>query len=203
MAHSESVGETPGDTRNDLHFLLRYLASMGWIEQPNLNNQQFDLTLSALGFGRVAALTDEVNPESDQVFVAMWIHDDTADMWEKGIKPAIANAGYKAIRVDEQHYVGNVVGKIITEIRRSRFIVVDYTEGSGGTRGSVYYEAGFARGLGLRVISSCRKGAIRDVHFDVRQDNHIEWEDGNDLKKRLEERITAVMGDGPHKGKED
>ena len=200
LAHSESVGDSPGDPRNDLKFLLGYLESRDMIKPPNFSNRQFDLTLTVPGLERVEDLRQEVNPISDQAFVAMWIHDETTDMWKTAIKPAIRKAGYDPVRVDEQHYVGNVVDRIITEIRRSRFIVVDYTEGSGGTRGSVYYEAGFARGMGLRVISTCRKGAIGDVHFDVRQDNHIEWEDVEDLKRLLEERITAVMGDGPLKG---
>ena len=39
------------------------------------------------------------------------------------------------------------------QIRKSKFLIADFT----GQRGGVYYEAGFAYGLGLPVIWTCRK----------------------------------------------
>ena len=48
--------------------------------------------------------------------------------------------------------------EIIGEIRRSRFLVADFTHGDKGARGSVYYEAGFAYGLGLPVGSILPEG---------------------------------------------
>ena len=81
-----------------------------------------------------------------------------------------------------------------------------------GYRGGVYFEAGFAHGLGLPVIYTCRKDwtkeeVLRDkdgvevkqlydnkgqpfevrkegVHFDLDHMSRIEWEDGEEgLKK--------------------
>ena len=59
--------------------------------------------------------------------------------------------------------MGPIVDKIISEIRRARFVVVDYTHGTQegedgkgaeekGARGSVYYEAGYAHGRGLKPL---------------------------------------------------
>ena len=77
--------------------------------------------------------------------------------------------------------------------------MADFTHGEGGARGSVYYEAGFAHGFKIPVIFTCRKNAIKCIHFDTRQYNHIVWETSIELKERLTNRIAAVIGDGPLK----
>jgi len=129
----------------------------------------------------------------------MWFDGELKSAYDKGIKLAIEGAGYKPLRIDEQHFTGKIDDRIISEIRRSLFVVADFSKGKDGARGGVYYEAGFAKGLGLKVIFTCRKTDLNDVHFDTRQYNHIVWENSDDLRKQLEERITAVIGDGPHK----
>ena len=71
----------------------------------------------------------------------------------------------------------------MAEIRRSRFLVADFTE----FRTGVFYESGFAKGLGIEVIFTCRedqKDKIKE-HFDTRQEKHITWKDEPDLYNQL------------------
>jgi nucleoside 2-deoxyribosyltransferase len=80
-------------------------------------------------------------------------------------------------------------------IRRSRFLVSDLT----GNRPGVYYESGFAAGLGLPVVWTCRKDRLHLVHFDNRQFNFILWEADHlgQFKEALQYRIEATVGQGP------
>ncbi len=82
-----------------------------------------------------------------------------------------------------------IVDEIISEIRKSKFIVADFT----GNRGGVYYEAGFAKGLGLEVIFCCKKDDFKNMHFDVNHKNYIVWETGEDLYNKLRKRISATI----------
>ena len=109
------------------------------------------------------------NAESSKGFVAMWFDDSLKEAWEEGIKRGIEDA--------------------------------DFTQGEKGARGGVYYEAGFAHGLGIEVFFTCRKDVLdnNDIHFDTRQYNHIGWKTPEELRQRLAARISAVIGDGPHK----
>ena len=66
-------------------------------------------------------------------------------------------------------------------------------------RGGVYYEAGFAEGLGIDIFWTCREESIGDLHFDTRQYNHIIWTNPADLREKLTNRIRAVIGQGPLK----
>ena len=67
-----------------------------------------------------------------------------------------------------------------------------------GHRGGVYFEAGFALGLGLQVIWTVRKDALEGSHFDTRQFNFIQWEDGKlpEFRAALQNRIEATIGRG-------
>lgn len=123
-----------------------------------------------------------VNLASDRVLLVMWYHESTENVWKKGIKPAIEELGYEPVLVKEQQFVGLIVNQIISEIREARFVVVNYTHGRPGVRGSVYYEAGYADGMGLEVISTCKKAILKKVHFDTQQHNHIVWETGKEDK---------------------
>ena len=115
------------------------------------------------------------------------------DIFEHGIRPGIEDAGYRAMRIDRELDVDKIDDAIMARIRQCRFVVADFTHGDDGVRGSVYFEVGFARGLGIDVISTCRADQIGTLHFDTRQYHHIAWtQDGlDDLRQQIDERIRA------------
>ena len=78
----------------------------------------------------------------------------------------------------------------VTEITNSRFVLADVTN----QRPGVYFEAGYAMGLGLPVIWSVREDDLRNAHFDTRQYNHIVWKDADDLEQQFYNRVSAVIG---------
>ena len=113
--------------------------------------------------------------------------------YELGIEPAVADAGLKPIRIDRKEHNNEITDEIMAEIRDSQVMVADFT----GQRGGVYYEAGFAVGLGRPVIWSCRKDEIEKLHFDTNHKNHIAWETPADLRQKLYNRIRAtILGQG-------
>ena len=204
MAWSEST------TDEELDFLTDYLAGQGWIKKEDERTKDIKSGLGAQtpelyrcrvevpGYARIEELT--TNPDSSQCFVAMWFDASMDDVYEKGFRPAIEAAGYTPLRIDQKpDLIGKIDDEIIAEIRRSRFVVADFTHGDGGARGGVYYEAGFAHGLGLPVIFTCRKDKIGETHFDTRQFNHILWENPEDLREQLTNRIMAAIGQGPNR----
>lgn len=135
-----------------------------------------------------------------QGFMAMWF-DLEMNVYTEGFKPAIEEAGYEACRIDQAHFIGSIYDKIVAEIRRSRFVVADLTYDNqcdpGKARGSVYYEAGLAKGLDIPVILTCRQDSFDHIHFDLKQQNCIKWCDTQDLKQQLTDRLRAELGQGP------
>ena len=178
----------------EVKYLLDYLIEQGWLDLRN------GYVLTVKGYVRLAEL-ETADAESSKGFVAMWFDGSLKEAWEKGIKLGIKDAGYKPVRIDEKEHNDKIDDRIIAEIRRSRFVVADFTQGKDGARGGVYYEAGFAHGLGIEVFFTCRKDVLdnNDIHFDTRQYNHIDWETPEELRQKLAARISAVIGDGPRK----
>jgi len=130
---------------------------------------------------------------SAQGFVAMWFDLGMLDAWTNGFDPGIRTAGFRPFRIDSKDYVGGISDEIMAEIRRSRFVVADYT----GQNNGVYFEAGFALGLGLRVIPTCRKDEVPKLHFDIKHLNTLLWSTPAELAEGLNRRIRGVIGVGP------
>lgn len=190
--------------QEELDWLISAADKRGWLEIHKSYNRR----LTPEGVKRLEELgTKAVN--SEQAFVAMWFDESVDEAYDKGIEPAIRDAGYRPLRIDKKEHNNKIDDEIIREIRRSRFVVCDFTcelvKHKGKLtplpRGGVYYEAGFAKGLGIEVIWMCRADHIKHVHFDTRQFNHIRWETPEDLQRQLRNRIGAVIGDGPLKGR--
>lgn len=160
--------------------------------RAGISNPTCKLTLS----GRSKAeglLTKSIR--SVRGFVAMWFDQNMNEVFDAALWPAIFNAGYEPFRVDMKDHANKIDDEIIAGIRQSRFIVADYT----GHRGGVYYESGFAQGLGIPVIWTCHKAHAKDLHFDIRQYNCLLYDDPDDLRLRLQNRIEAVLDAGPQK----
>ncbi len=152
--------------------------------------------ISPVGWAYIDSLK-QINPESRIAFVAMWFDEKVKPLWSEAIKPSIEAAGYEPLRIDMHQHNNRIDDEIIAMIRRSRFLVAEFTD----QRGGVYFKAGFARSLGLEVIWICPRNELKNVHFDTRQYNFITWEDGNleDLRKALQYRIEATIGRGNYK----
>ena len=165
-----------------------------WLQKGALLNAHYQGMFNCGVETRIAF--DEVTGNrvaSSQAFVAMSFADELRAAYDLGIAPAIKESGYSPLRVDRTEHEGKIDDLIVAEIRRSGFTVVDLTHHRAG----VYYEAGFAHGLGQRVIFTCQKAGIADTHFDIRQYNTLLWNEPAELKSMLQNRILALFGAGP------
>jgi hypothetical protein len=149
-------------------------------------------SISAKGFLAAEALGASKSG-SAQGFVAMWFDHSLRDAWTNGFDVGIRSAGFRPFRIDIKEYVGGITDEIMAEIRRSRFVVADYT----GQVNGVYFEAGFAPGLGLTVIPTCRADEVPKLHFDIKHLNTLLWNTPAELADGLNRRIRAVIGAGP------
>lgn len=172
----------------ELQFYLGELDKLGLVSAPPAANAGWALTVR--GWERVQPLP-RPGGIPGRCFVAMWFSDVTRGAYESGIEPAVKDAGFTPIRIDQKEHNNEIPDEIIAEIRDCEFMVADFT----GQRAGVYYEAGFAMGLGRKVIWCCRKDEIDSglLHFDTNHKNHIAWTAPAELRERLYRRIRATI----------
>ena len=128
----------------------------------------------------------------------MWFSPTMEDAYEHGIKRAIEELGYHARRIDKKEHNNKIDDEIIADDLTFKILSCRFhLRGRQGSRGGVYFEAGFAMALPIPVIWSCRKDLFAHVHFDTRQYNHIVWETKEKLCEALKARIGAAIGEGP------
>jgi nucleoside 2-deoxyribosyltransferase len=144
------------------------------------------LEITAEGWERLEAL--EAGTNSFQAFIAMAFAPEMNTAYS-AIESACSSCGFKALRIDTKEHNNEIVGEILYEINRSRFVVADVT----GQRHGVYFEAGFAIGSNRPVIWTCKSDDFESVHFDTSHFNYIVWLDEKDLTEKLVRRIKATI----------
>jgi len=209
---------------NELERVLSFLETQDFISIGNWTSGTTAI-IRPKGYERLQQI-QQLRQDSTTCFVAMWFTPEMQKVFDQAVKRAIefiedgkAEPRFKAIKLDNVEHINNINDEIIATIRRSRFMVCDLT----GYRGGVYFEAGFAYGLGLPVIYTCRKDwcsedklkdndgkvieTLKDtsgreiqvrkegVHFDLAHMNRIEWEEDkmDEFRVALENRIKAVI----------
>ncbi|WP_018317311.1 hypothetical protein [Bradyrhizobium sp. WSM2793] len=185
------VGLTHSHSDGDVQALARLLHDNGWLEEGYTGGIA---QISPRGFMHAS---DSRVSESVTGFIAMWFDKSMDVARDQGLDPAIRAAGYTPVIVSGVEHINKIDDEIVSQIRKSKFLVADFT----GHRGGVYFEAGFAMGLGLPVFWTCRRDDLANLHFDIRQYNCIDWVDTTDLAARLTRHIEAIIGPGPVKSK--
>jgi len=161
---------------------------LGHLEILNLDDKGIECKLSLDGWQKVDDIRRE-GRSSSQAFVAMWFDESMDAVFEEGIKPAVEDAGWNALRIDQKEHNDRIDDRIIGELKRSGLLVADFT----GQRAGVYFEAGLAQGLGIPVVWTVRKDHLEDVHLDTRQYNHVVWESPEELREKLAFRLLATV----------
>jgi len=172
---------------------LRELAEQGYIRfnKTPAGSIQFHVFSLTVRFWEIVEILQQTAIDSKNVFVAMWFDDSMNDNYKDGIKKAIKDAGYEPVKIDLKEFNEKICDEIIADIRRSKFLIADFS----GLRSGVFFEAGFAKGLGREVIFTVRKEDVEELkeHFDTRQYNHIVYDSPEDLHKKLYNRICATI----------
>jgi len=172
----------------EMEYYMVHLQKIGYVEGAPAQGS-WNLRLTPAGWSYLDELT-KLNKESKQAFVAMSFKPELTYVFKEGIEPMEKETGFVMKRVDSEEHNDKIDDRIIAEIRKSRFVVADVTFQVAG----VYFEAGYALGMGIPVIWTCRSDEIDKCHFDTRQYNHIVWKTTEELNEKLKNRILVTIG---------
>lgn len=134
---------------------------------------------------------EQPNKNSKKIFAAFNFEEPLTDIFKVYLKEAIEKEGFELVVVDQNSVDHNkaINDEIIVKLKTSRVVIADVTN----HRPSVYFEAGFAMGMNIPVIWTCREDHKDDMPFDTRQFPHIVWKDKDDLVKQVITRIKRII----------
>jgi nucleoside 2-deoxyribosyltransferase len=117
---------------------------------------------------------------SRQAFVVMRFGDPQLDKaYDEAIAPAIVQAGFSPLRIDERKNPEMIITRVLREIDRSEVVIVDLT----GERPNCYMELGYALAKEKELILAIR--GDEDLSFDIGARQIIRWHDREQLRAEL------------------
>lgn len=155
------------DTRNEFCITVE-----GWVYYEELQKKAKDSTIAfmAMKFG---------DSELDQIV-------DTV------FRPAVAQTGFRLQKLNDEQRAGLIDDQLRVQIRRSRIMIADLSHGNKGA----YWEAGFAEGLGIPVIYTCKESEFgNQSHFDTNHHLTVMWNPKNleQAAQKLKATIRATL----------
>jgi nucleoside 2-deoxyribosyltransferase len=175
-----------GHTFEDVGLVLTYLQEAGYVRLVGT----YGCYVTLQGHMRAEELLSQ-NAQSRQGFVAMKYSEDMREIYEAALGPAIEDAGFSPVVMYNVEHERDINDEMIVQLRKSRFVVADLTHQSHGA----YFEAGYGLALGVPVIITCRSTHSKKIHFDLRQFNHLPWDEPSKLRRELSFRIQRVVGE--------
>lgn len=152
----------PGDQDLATAIAAQVIAMLGWEGQQQA--ARHDLVDDGLVF-----VISSFAPQMEPTYLA--------------IAAAAQAVGLRAERVKDVKGDYRITDQMLAMIRKARLVVADLTY----ERPNVYFELGYARGLGKTVITILRTGTT--PHFDVRDWPCLEYYDFRPLEIDLLERL--------------
>lgn len=147
------------------------------------------VSLTADGWELAGALS-KVNKKSKKGFIAIKF-EDTEENNKKiaCIESCVREAGFEPMCIKHKDYNETVMNKALGEIRESRFVIADITDGSP----AVAHEAGFADGLGIVVIYLHQVGddGVLPAYFYAKHYKICTYRNFEELKDKLTPAVKA------------
>lgn len=173
--------------RREFIFYINTLQKQGMLEVLTMTAAGFTFKFTFAGLSEVHRLSRE-GENSKSCFIAMSFDPEVPGLRE-AIKVALERTGYEPVIINEKNIASDqtLPDAIIAAIRKSKFCIADFSFHKNG----VYFEAGFAIGLGRPVIYICERKEFEKTHFDVKQLQHILYSSVQDLEEGLVRKIEA------------
>lgn len=134
-----------------------------------------------------ASRTLSTEPRYVFVIMAMPENDPGAEDVHQTIKRTCGSLGYKAERVDDIQFTGQISEKIQSCIMLSELVVADLSH----ERPNVYYEVGFADAFNKRLLLVARKDT--KIHFDLQGNKVLFYKNMTELESLLSRAIEQLQ----------
>jgi hypothetical protein len=146
------------------------------------------LSDSRKGMENSTTVKVDIHTQKNYAFIAMAMDSKNPELEDilDAIKEGAFRCGVQAERADDLQSNERITDRILESIRRAEYVIVDLTY----SKPNVYYEAGYAQGLGKIPIYIAKEG--NNPEFDLKDYPVIFFRSMKQLKDSLEKRIRGL-----------
>jgi len=192
-APEEWIGITGSISKDGVNALLSYLINERYIVSSDNKDPNFSMTVR--GWVHYEEIQKQAK-DSTIAFMAMKFGVPELDQIVEDIfRPAVTQTGFRLQKLTDEQKAGLIDDQLRLQIRRARILIADLTHANNGA----YWEAGFAEGLGIPVIYTCKQSVFDDEktkpHFDTNHYLTVVWNPDNieEAAKKLKATIRATL----------
>jgi hypothetical protein len=182
--------------QSQFDYVFQHLIKDGLIESIGIKlpdgSTNYGPRLTFKGWGKYNQLLQK--PNSKLAFMAMQFHNAkfTSEVFEKIATRVLKETGFGLRKLPEADQpMGLIDDHLRVEIKRSRFLVAEISE----LNPNVIWEAGFAEGLGKKVVYLCEETIFDDLSrkrvFDIEHQLTIPWSEKN-LDKAIDKLVDTI-----------
>ncbi len=186
--------------KTGLEYVIQHLLQKGLIERDATSSapDNWACRLTFDGWGRLDEL-QRGQTGSTTAFMAMAYGEDATERAFSEFVHAVQQTGFELRKLDQKPRAGLIDLRMRVEIRLAKFLIADLTDENRG----VYWEAGFAEGLGKKVYYTCEASKFKKAktHFDTEHMLTIKWSSDN-MSEALDELKSAIRNDFPSEAKQ-
>jgi hypothetical protein len=148
-----------------------YMSPIYYFIRPIFLTKEGLRLAQAIADGRVPLVRPPRAEKTTIFFAGAFGHHDIDMLCDQEIEPACKQLGYPMYRVDAREPFQTIISLVLSGIQNSACVVADLTY----ARPSVYFEIGYAHGLGIALVLTCEDGYLQSaddilkVHFDLAQ----------------------------------
>lgn len=146
------------------------------------------LALYAEGNSTVHFRNIDISTSEQQAFVIMQFSNQYDDLYNEVIRPTCESFGYEVIRADDMYTSNLIIQDITHSINEASLVIADVTPDNP----NVYYEVGYAHGIGKQTILLCDRSRER-LPFDISSIRTIFYDNSIGGKSRVKERLRRHL----------
>lgn len=177
--HFGWIGLVGAKTEAGVKAIFDYLLQLGVIEEGDSTMSALRYRVTVEGWQHYEELQKQAK-DSTIAFMAMQFGDAELDkVVDEIFRDAVAQTGFRLQKLTDEQRAGLIDDQLRVQIRRARLLIADLTHANNGA----YWEAGFAEGLGIPVIYTCKQSVFDNPktkpHFDTNHYLTVPWDPEN------------------------
>ncbi|GIP38656.1 hypothetical protein J31TS4_19360 [Paenibacillus sp. J31TS4] len=153
-----------------------------------INRVGATLSLTEQGWEAAERLYEQEQRPGKLCYISMTEDSELLGPMKESVFPRLRDKGYEPLAPDQPAGEPGAARDMRREIGEADLLIADVTV----PKPHLYFEAGYAEGLGIEVIYTVRQDAVWEQTFGIMQTEPLVWETADELADKLVVKLASL-----------